>query len=351
MATSLRHDPLTGRFGYWLRQFGDTGEALAAHARAVNEGRAYDWREALDAILQNMQQIGGGNVLCLKVADGLRWQGSIDVLNRDGRFVRLTPIIDVDSLREVRDHCWARGVAFMPVVVPRGVAGEAEFHGQIGIACGALMTDLEPYAGFWDQSPLSLIPVYCEALRAVASAELVYLVNQPDPRRFGLIDARVQETAKFFDAVCGQHYVGWESVAWIHVDRELQALRDLLKWFSAAHVTLYGIERVDLALAFWAKARELVGGAHVFAFGPMNAAQLQAFATALKPSVEPLPLPGHEPFPPPFPPPPLPPTDDERDALEARLRDLQAGIEGVAGALNDVDRKNDQRWAQLRTID
>lgn len=261
----MRFNPMDGRMGLWLRQMSDTGEGN------------------LDAILDTMRDYGGFNLLCPKVADGMTWQGQINPA---------TPIRSVDDILVMKATCEARGVALCPVVVPRGrdIAGEAALHGMIARNLGCLMTDIEPYPGFWDQSPTARIPEYTRALRQAAGD--AYLINQPDPREQAVKDTRVIETAADFDAMCAQHYVGWESVGWTNVDIEVERFHRLNTEGLDMYVTLYGTERIDLAGAFWERVHDDAGGFHCFALGSMNADQLRAFGGLSRPMpVEPQPEP------------------------------------------------------------
>lgn len=259
--------PLSGRVGYWLRQFSDTGE-----------------RE-LPLIIDNIKRLGGGNCLCMKVADGSTWQGRNDEAG-------LTPIFSLEDVLRMRDYCHARGVTFLPVVVPRGAdpVGEAAFHGRIADAVGALMTDIEPYPGFWDRGAWERIPDYTRALRKAAPN--AYLINQPDPRGWARDAVRVVETAGDFDAIAAQHYVGWAGVGWFDVGLEVRRFEQLAALGREMYVTLWGTERTDLALAFWNRVREHTLGVNIFAFGPMDGRQLATFAAMPAPAVPPFAIDG-----------------------------------------------------------
>lgn len=94
----MTENPLAGRRGYWLRQFSDTSE------------------RTLEAILKTITGLGGATALCLKCRDGVDWVGSYDTA---------TPIHNLIDVTAVQRTCQAAAVTFVPVVVPRGVAGEA----------------------------------------------------------------------------------------------------------------------------------------------------------------------------------------------------------------------------------
>lgn len=304
---------MDGRTGYWLRQFGDTSERTLAR------------------ILETVTGLGGGNMLVQKVADGTTWQGQIDAA---------TPIRSYDDIHAFKRACETAGVLFCPVVVPRGrdPYGEAAMHANIANIAGLLMTDIEPYPGFFDGAPrlsrgerqqadmmgvlswnalamgsavnrpvgasplvkagvLDLIPVYTGELRRLAPG--AYLVNQPDPREWAMKDAKVAETAGDFDGIAAQHYVGWDSVGWTNVQAEVRRYQQLAGLGREMHVTLYGVEGVQRAAEFWRIVREMgCRSVHTFALGPMNASQLQWFGGLPKPVIaqpEPEPIPDPEP--------------------------------------------------------
>lgn len=288
----MRKRPLYGRKGFWLREFADTAEG------------------SLAAILTTLTGIAGSSCLCLKVADGVDWVGSYDAK---------TPIGNVADLAMAMAVCELAGVTLLPVVVPRGIAGEAEFHGTIAQTCGALMVDIEPYAGFYDQAPLATIPIYWRSLRAAAGD--AYLMAQPDPRQSGWIDGKVSESWAFFDAICAQHYVGWQQVGWTNLAYEISLVKWITSYGKDTYVTIYGADPSypfveTLPSDFWRAVQPTVLGLCVFAFGPMNRAQLSAVATLPAPAVQPDPLPKPKPDPKPQPDPvPVPVPSGLRQAL------------------------------------
>ncbi len=204
------------------------------------------------------------------------WQGDIDAL---------TPIHSVADVRALVDQYNAAGVCFCPVVVPRGadIAGEAAAHAALAREVGLLMVDLECYAGFWDGSSYDLIPSYWAGLRAGAPA--AYLVCQPDAREFAWAPNHTEQILPYLDAWCPQHYVGWDSgnVVWLDGGLELQRFDRYAALGRDMFVTLYGVDRVDLAGAFWEAVRDRALGFHTFSLGPMNADQLKFFAGLPRP--------------------------------------------------------------------
>lgn len=260
----MRALELKGRVGYWLRQL----------TPDTNEG-------TIGGVLNTMVDLGKGNALCLKVMDGSTWQGAIDPS---------LPVNSIDDVIAIREQCHARDIGFLPVVVPRGASPieDGKIHGAIAKSVGTLITDLEPYDGYWDKTNTSRIPEYTRVLRE--TSDDAYLINQPDPRSYGLTGARVYETAPHFDAFCSQHYVGWASTDWVDVDQEYYSVLQLATLNKDMYVTLYGLERIDLALAFWDRVQPIVQGACIFAFGPMNAGQLLTFGAMSRPAPSPEPL-------------------------------------------------------------
>lgn len=312
-------NPLKGRTAWWLRQLKpDCGENTIAQ------------------VLQTMKDYGGGDCLCLKVMDGLDYQGTFDVT---------LPINSLSDILAVRDLCHSMGVAFCPVVLPRGLIGEAEKHGAIAAAVGCLMIDLERGSGYWDHHDVSGIPIYAQALRVAAGD--AYLINQPDPR-----DSYVCEAPKaFFDAVCAQHYVGWSDVGWTDVNLEVNRFYSLSPLYRDAYVTLYGKDRIDLAVTFWESVMQRAEGFCVFSFGPMDGAELNYFRdNAPRPVATPDPIDGN-PSPSPV------PVADVKSAL-VRLTsaqqhyanaetEQQAGNGDVAAAVADLTVPNQppsQAW-------
>lgn len=285
MANFPRFDAQRGRVTIWCRQYGDTGE------------------RSTPALIETLGTYGYSG-FAPKVADGLNWQARNDPTGA-------TPFDSLAAVAEVRDDFAAAGIAFLPVVVPRHWPGDdtpdpgaqGEFHGQIARLCGCLVTDCEPYAGFWLGNPDGLIE-YAKALRAAAGD--AYLINQPDPRPFGMADARVAETAGQYDAIMAQHYVGWASAGWTDVAGEVNRVRGIRLMGRETYVTAYGVERTDLAIEFCRRAvADGVAGINVFCLGPMTIANLQTFGGFIR-GIKPNPIPGTEPIPDPGPLPPGP---------------------------------------------
>lgn len=271
----MRVRPLYGRKGIWLREYADTGEGTTA------------------GILSTASTYGGCSNLSLKVADSLDLVGTYDPS---------TPVKSLDDLTALRDACKAAGFTFLPVVVPRGRPGEAAFHGQIAQRCGALMVDIEPYAGskklplpmkFWDQGPTSNIPQYWKDLRAAAGD--AYLMAQPDPRQYGWSGAYVQQSLPYFDALCCQHYVGWMGAGWTDVAAEVKSVARDFATGKDVYVTIYGADpsfplQQNLPGQFWQQVQPNVLGLNIFAFGPMNGKQLNAVRDMPAPAVPPEPI-------------------------------------------------------------
>jgi hypothetical protein len=249
--------PLAGGVGWWLRQFSDTGEGTVS------------------GIAQTMQQLGGGTCWMQKVADGLTWQGQADPE---------TPITSMDTLEAFAQATAAAGLPLVPVVVPRGAdpAGEGTLHGQIAAALGSLCVDLEPYAGFWDGSDLSQIPVYLQALRAAASD--AYLILQHDPREYGSSAIGMPGIASSFDGICGQHYIGWTEVGWTDLAAEVASFQSLAALGRDMYATVWALGDLSLLAQFWSAILPQCQGYSVFAFGYADAAELAAVAALPRPA-------------------------------------------------------------------
>lgn len=258
------NSPVDGRFGIWLRQYGDTSERSTPN------------------IIARLKEYGF-DMICLKVADGLNWQGVNDDTNA-------TPIWSLDDIAKLKAWYEGAGIKFVPVVVPRGrnVEAEAEMHAQIAEKCGVLMTDIEPYKQFWDGSHYSNIPIYAKILREMAPT--AYLINQPDPREWAVTDGRVAECGPYFDGISAQHYVGWAGVEWINVHAEIDRLAELSKYYKDVHLTLYGVDRIDLAGEFYKRAiaEFSIKSVHVFTMGPMGGRELSYFRDLPRPNPAPV---------------------------------------------------------------
>lgn len=328
-----------GRSTLWLRQSGDTAERTP------------------EAIRQTVIDYGYGGI-APKVADGMRYQALNDPTGA-------TPYNGLDAIEAARDFYAAAGLVFVPVVVPRywqpGQTNEptyapptpeaqGEFHGAIARLCGCLVTDTEPYTpGFWGYAQ-ELIPRYAAALRRNAGD--AYLINQPDPRYYGRTDGKVQETAQYYDAIMAQHYVGWAGANWLSVATELLVLDQIAALGRDLYVTLYGVERVDLARQFGEQAANTraVLGYNVFAMGPMNADQLRTLSGIdLSVAPEPIPFtqpqPEPEPQPQPEPPAPAPapavaglPLDEARQWLDDDVISAETRRSLRAARLNEIER-------------
>ncbi len=276
-----------GRLSWWVRQGSDTAEGRAA--LSGGEGAAGYWSR----LLHTITAYGYGQALAHKVMDGVRWQAEVA---GDG-----TPLTGPADLTAARDSCAAHGKAFIPVVVPRYWAGDApapeqqaEQHAAIARHCGVLMIDAEPYPGFVEIEHGRFFPAYWARLRAQTEA---FLINQPDPRPWGLAGARVRETRGCYDAICAQHYVGWVAggVNWVDVAVEAARFRALTAELAVeAYATLYAADRADLAAAFARAIAGEVQGLCGFALGPATAGQLATIGAAARAAVttlpEPLPL-------------------------------------------------------------
>lgn len=238
-------DALQNTRGVWLRQLSDVGEA------------------DFDAVITTLQQyVGGKIVLYPKVMDGTTWQGQIDPK---------TPIKSLADVQALLSLCVSRGIGCVPVVVPRGVSGEAVAHAQIAIVAGCGCFDIEQGPGFWDSSPLAGIPAYWQALRQAAPT--AYLINQPDPRN--LSSTFVQQCAPLVDAISGQHYVGWQTYG-VDVLKEFDRFDAIAALGRDLLPILWGVGDWRVVDGFWRGVAGQCLGVSAFSFGPMNGAQLEA---------------------------------------------------------------------------
>jgi hypothetical protein len=268
-----------------------------------------DGTDPVAAICATLTGIASVNLLQLKMLDGLTWQGQIDAL---------TPVHDIASALALRDRFRAFGVDLVPVVVPRGLAGEGELHGQLAAAFGCIVVDIENGAGFWDKAPAGEIPIYFRALR-VAAGDGVQIVAQPDPRNTA--DVALDQCIPYLSGIAGQHYCGWSEVGWTDVATEVARYQQLAAFGLPMYPTLWGEAATGLAHTFWDAVRPLGAlGCCAFALGPMTADELNAYAWFALPAV---------PQPPPAPKPV--PTDGDFLAIcaAAATRDLA----GVAAAI------------------
>jgi hypothetical protein len=305
--------PLRGRVGYWLRQVSDTHE------------------KNIDLIVKNMRDNGGGDCLCLKVADGTRFQGRLDPSG-------LTPIYSINDIVALSVKLKQYDVTLLPVAIPRGehVAGEAYFHGEIAKSVGSLMTHIVPYEGFFTGGELRTVGTnyehiseYSYWLRQSTGPD-VYLINQPDPNEMGLRDAQVGETSEYYDGIAAQHYVGWVKgpVRWTDVDLEVQRFNMLTALGKDMYVTLYGMGRSDLAVQFLERVRPYVLGWNILALGRMDIMNLRMFRDLGRPIFD-----IFKPRPePPSPPSPVPPPGvDYKGWLREELLGIRQIGESDAG--------------------
>lgn len=239
------------RRGYWLRQLSDCAE-----------------RDFLE-VAQTLTQYGGGSpALYAKCMDGLTWQGEID-----GK----TPLNSVDDVRRVALICNQQNIEFAPVVVPRGQSGEAQAHGELAVAVGSLLVDIELGPGFWDSAPPSGIPGYWAGVRAAAPD--AWLVSQPDPRNLSAV--LTSQSLDSIDAFAAQHYVGWSGVGWDDVVQEVHRFDAIASYGKPCYPTLYPEGVGSEVAVFWRAVRDYSAGFQCFRFGVMGPREFE-LARALK---------------------------------------------------------------------
>lgn len=225
----------------WLRQGGDI---------KLTSGRLIDY----------CKNNAGTGTLTHKLMDGLTWQGTFD----NGE----SPVSMVGA-KNVAKAWEEAGGQFIPVVVPRGLKGEAQAHGQLARQFGYLLVDLEPYDGFWDKAPYNQIEWYTRELRQEAPD--AYLVLQADPRLAPWEQIDGYEQCKYFDALCNQHYVGWTSVGWTSWSQEVARFREIQAEAVKAnpsiemYATLYNADALIPALNFGQAIANECYGFNIFA--------------------------------------------------------------------------------------
>lgn len=246
-----------GRRAYWLRQLSDCAES------------------SFEQVLATLLEWGGSApALWVKAMDGDAYQGQVD------------PETPLRGLREVTDLQalgLVMGVPVAPVVVPRGIEGEWQYHTQLANACGSLIVDVESGKGFWDQSSLDNISVYWYQLRV--GAPDAYLVTQPDGRAVEAVSTTL--CMPYYDAVSAQHYVGWTAAGWGDVVTEVRRFDYLRQLGKPCYPLLWGMGDFAQASTFWRAVRDYSDGVGFFRFGTMGPNQFGS-AGAFKLPAEPV---------------------------------------------------------------
>lgn len=241
------------RRGYWLRQLSDCAESDFA------------------AVLVTLKQYGGtAPALYAKCMDGTTWQGQID---------SKTPINTVTDVKLLQSQCWDAGVAFSPVVVPRGETGESAAHGALAEAIGCIVVDIEAGAGFYDGAPTSTIPAYFQQLRQAAPDS--FIMGQPDPRN--LSSVYFDQSVPSLDGVAAQHYIGWDSVGWTDVVAEVESFDAIHARGLPCYPTLYGEGDGATVSTFWRAVKDYSRGLQFFRFGVMGPAEFSLARSCLLP--------------------------------------------------------------------
>jgi hypothetical protein len=229
--------------GYWCRQLSDCSEP------------------DFSAVLDTLEQYGGTSpALWQKTADGVTLQGSIDPK---------TPLTTISEVYTLATLCASRSIPFIPVVVPRGDAGEAEIHAIIAGITGCLVVDIESGAGFYDGAPPSTIPAYFALLREAAPD--AFLVAQPDPRN--LDSVLLTQWLDAIDGIAAQHYVGWKDLGWTDVPGEVASFDSIRALGKPVYPTIYGTGSMGMVATFWRAVRDYAAGLCVFRFGALGPAE------------------------------------------------------------------------------
>jgi hypothetical protein len=225
---------------------------------------------------------------------GLTWQGAIDG--------GLAPT-SVDAAIAEAERCRAAGIEYASVVVPRGLPGEAQAHGALAAALGALVVDLE-YEGvgagkeYWNASP-ALIEVYARELRAAAPR--VAIGWQPDGRiadngREGEFELIARAVQPYVDCWLPQLYAGWGVYGRGQATVDADARRfERFAALGPAAPTLYLAESLAEPMALWERVKDRAVGVCAFRFGAMDGAALAAFQGFALPATPPKPPPPEPP--------------------------------------------------------
>lgn len=200
------------------------------------------------------------------------------------------------------------GIAWVPVVVPRGLAGEAELHAVAAKAAGAIVVDMESDSSgsYWPWSQASQIRIYARALRE-ACGDDVCIGWQPDgrladPSRVSEWNQLVAPCAPYIDAWLPQLYAGWSAygTGTAAIAADMQRYQRFVQ-LGPVYPTLYTAESLAEPTGLWAACMGAgATGFVAFRFGSMDGRALSM--------VRDLPLPAST---------PTPPTDHTQDLIAA----------------------------------
>jgi hypothetical protein len=251
-------------------------EATAFARRAVwMFDRRLQAEHDADAIVETCRRFNVDAVQ-QEVLYGLVYQGQIDG--------GLAPT-SLEAVRAEAARFADAGIDYVPVVVPRGLPGEAQAHGAVAAACGSLVVDLEyegvgPGKEYWNAAP-ELIEVYARELRAAAPKAAIGW--QPDgriadPKREAEWELLVAAVQPYVDCWLPQLYCGWgvygRGEATVAAD--LRRFERFLATGRPVAPTLYLSESLAEPLALWQRIDGRAAGVVAFRFGAMDGAALAA---------------------------------------------------------------------------
>lgn len=245
------------------------------------------------AIAATLSRFGIG-ALWQEAFYGLTWQGEIDRRKNGGAYGSPQSLPEFRALGE---RLAADDIGLVPVVVPLGLAGEAELHAEVARACGAVVVDIEVdnSGDWWPARQIEQVSIYARALREACGPDVV-IAWEPDgriadpgrPDEWGQI---VTLAAPYVDVWSPQLYSGW--TAYGIGQRAIEA--DLARFARFAELgpacpTLYLSESLNEPAALWREFGSRALGVCGFRFGAMGAEALTllgSLALAEAPAPEP----------------------------------------------------------------
>lgn len=178
-------------------------------------------------------------------------------------------------------------ILLIPVVVPRGLQGEAELHAEIAKECGCILVDLEvdSSGNYWPDSEISLVQIYARALRAATGPD-IHIGWQPDGR---IADLGRNQEWNYIVGFCDQYinsywpqlYTGWSDygvgvASRIYDFKRFTQFKSLGKFVAP---TLYSAApNPDDFKQLWLLIQDFTTSACAFAMGATGPDGLAAFA-------------------------------------------------------------------------
>ena len=214
-------------------------------------------------------QYAGADTLLLKVFDQSDYMSTYDTAP--------DAVSSIQKFHALQQRAESAGVTLLPWVVP-GNHTQAQVHGIL--APSPVIVDLEPYKGFWQDTPNSIV-TYLSGLRA-ADVEEVYV--SIDPRSAAETALDLGSWAHLVDGLLPQLY--WtdfqqaEASIVPQLDQELDALG-----VPVYPVYPYNASAFDLSAA-WADAQQdyMPTGCSLWRMGSATGQQLRNFASLALPT-------------------------------------------------------------------